>query len=119
MTSLLTWKKWTILAYIIVCGILLLLILLVLGLTAWDQVQETSDFPFVDFLTMRRDAVIDLTNTNGASIGSQDNIAAVFARCVSDESGQIIEATRGVRAIPRETALSKASARENPSSDNA
>ena len=105
--------------YIVVCGIILSIILLVLCLTAWDQVQETSDFPFVDFLNMKRDAAIDLANTNGAIIGVQDNMAAVFARCVSGESGQIIEASRGVRVIPREVARQRTGVRNNPSSNHA
>ncbi|KAK0124616.1 hypothetical protein ONS95_009565 [Cadophora gregata] len=106
--DLLTISRWTVVAYIIVCGLILFLILLVLALTAWNQVQQTSDFPFVDFLALKRQTVIGISGGSGAARATQDDIAGVFDNCVHGESGDIIEASRGVRVIPHDAARERA-----------
>ncbi|PVH73509.1 hypothetical protein DL98DRAFT_659361 [Cadophora sp. DSE1049] len=115
---LLTIAWWTVLTYIIACGLILFLILLVLAITAWDQVQETSDFPFVDFLKLKSETITAMTNGSGAATGTQDDMTTIFTNCAHGESGDIIEASRSVRIIPREATLERARARNNPSSNN-
>ncbi|KAL5326497.1 hypothetical protein ACEPPN_004183 [Leptodophora sp. 'Broadleaf-Isolate-01'] len=101
---------WTVLTYMIVCGIILILILLVLALTVWNQVQETSDYPVVDFLKLTRETSIASGNTGNA--GTHDDIASIFANCAVGESRDIVEASRGVRIV----AGARARAQNGPSS---
>ncbi|KAL2059747.1 hypothetical protein VTL71DRAFT_10131 [Oculimacula yallundae] len=107
--DLLTISWWTVLTYIISCGILLFLILLVLAVTAWNQVQETSNYPLVDFLTLKKATAGTTPNRSGANAGSQDDVATVFANCTNGGSRDILEASRGVRIIGREEAKLRAS----------
>lgn len=116
--KLLTITWWTVLTYIIVCGSILFLILLVLAVTAWDQVQQTSDFPFIDFLTLKRETANAIANGNAAGTASEGNIAAVFATGALGESGDVIEASRGVRIISDGATQEMERAQNVPSSNH-
>ncbi|KAG4433824.1 hypothetical protein IFR05_010706 [Cadophora sp. M221] len=88
---------WTVLTYMIVCGTILILILLVLALTVWNQVKETSDYPAVDFLKLKRETT--MANGNTGTNGPRDDVTAVFVNCAAGESRDIVEASRGVRIV--------------------
>ncbi|KAH7360947.1 hypothetical protein BKA65DRAFT_577974 [Rhexocercosporidium sp. MPI-PUGE-AT-0058] len=96
---------WTVLTYMIVCGMILILIILILALTAWNQVQETSDYPFVDFMNLKRET--SMANRNTRVPGSHDDVETIFANCAVGESGSIIEASRGVRIVAGARAMAR------------